>query len=191
MPILHHLKHIMKITIKNKSNLVKAIILAVLFMTLHFFANFSSVPYLLNFAPQPFEWETIELKEAVFPSYLNPFRKLEYRYAEKQKNEIVLIEKAESIISHDIAWDICKLGRDILKIQSANKCMDKIREDKSGNLQISFGDPGQYYNPDIDGDFKRGFGGGDYPNWLFFIIQYLITVAFIFSIYKAITLKKK
>jgi hypothetical protein len=69
--------------------------------------------------------------------------------------------------------------------------MKKISKNKSQNLQISFGNPDQYYNPDTDGEFMRGFAGDDYPNWLFFIIQYLITFAFIFFLYKSISIKKK
>lgn len=181
----------MNIQIKNKSNLIKAILFATLLLIFYFFGHYGSIPYLSNFAPQSFEWEKIEQKETIYPSYIKPFRKLEYRYSEKQKNEIVLAEKAESIFSHDVPWDICKFGRDILKIESADKCMEKLRKDKSQNLQISVGDSNQYYNPDTDGEFMRGFAGENYPNWLFFIIQYLLTVVFIFFLYKSVTIKKK
>ncbi len=61
----------------------------------------------------------------------------------------------------------------------------------SSKMNVTLGDPSKYYDSNRDGIFYRGFGGGDYPNVLFFLTQYLIIVAFIFLVCrKVIQLKK-
>lgn len=46
------------------------------------------------------------------------------------------------------------------------------------------GDPATFYDENVDGMFYRGLGDINYPNGLFFLIQYLIISAFIFLSYK-------
>lgn len=53
------------------------------------------------------------------------------------------------------------------------------------------GDPASYYDENVDGMFYRGFGVGDYPNGLFFLVQYLIIVGFVFLAVKRIFKLKK
>lgn len=56
----------------------------------------------------------------------------------------------------------------------------------STDMTTIMGDPSEYYDENRDGMFYRGFGIGDYPNGLFFLVQYLIAVAFVFLVSKQI-----
>lgn len=61
----------------------------------------------------------------------------------------------------------------------------------STDMKTLKGDPATYYDENADGTFYRGFGVGDYPNGLFFLVQYLIIVTFVFFAVKKITKSKK
>lgn len=56
----------------------------------------------------------------------------------------------------------------------------------STDMTTIMGDPSEYYDENRDGMFYRGFGIGDYPNGLFFLVQYLIAVAFVFLVSKQV-----
>lgn len=61
----------------------------------------------------------------------------------------------------------------------------------STDMKTITGDPATYYDENVDGMFYRGFGVGDYPNGLFFLVQYIIIVAFVFfAVKKIIKLRK-
>ncbi|HCC23588.1 TPA: hypothetical protein DF272_05445 [Candidatus Falkowbacteria bacterium] len=49
----------------------------------------------------------------------------------------------------------------------------------STDMKTIAGDPATYDEENVDGMFYRGFGVGDYPNELFFLVQYLIIVVFV------------
>ncbi len=57
----------------------------------------------------------------------------------------------------------------------------------SNRMNIIKGNPGDYHNPNVDGDFYKGFGSRSYPNGLFFLVQYLIIGIFIFLVGKQIS----
>lgn len=56
----------------------------------------------------------------------------------------------------------------------------------STDMTTIMGDPAEYYDENKDGVFYRGFGVSDYPNGLFFLVQYLIIIAFVLIVSKKI-----
>jgi hypothetical protein len=61
----------------------------------------------------------------------------------------------------------------------------------STKMVTLMGDPAEYYDENKDGIFYRGFGVDNYPSGLFFLLQYLLIVAFVFLVIKKLLRFKK
>lgn len=111
---------------------------------------------LINNAVTPLDIDNLSLKEEVYPSYLHPFQPMEYHYTEKEGNEIVVIDRHPRF--------------SIL----------------STDVDTILGDPANYYDESQDGMFYRGNAVNDYPNALFFMVQYLIITSFLILLFREV-----
>ncbi|OGJ49231.1 hypothetical protein A2229_03875 [Candidatus Peregrinibacteria bacterium RIFOXYA2_FULL_33_7] len=173
----------MKLSLKNKSNVIIASILVATFFLLHYNiypdkkipykyvseSVIKTIPIIASYTDAPlYQSEQIftgnlYLCEHKRPSYLNPFRKVEYRYQEFTGHGYgecgIVIEQAESIFSSNIKTLI-------------------------GNPEIYYQDSEKERNDDI-----RTMGKNVYANLNFFIFQYLIIIAFVFFLLKPVKSK--
>ena len=156
--------------LKDKSNLF-LIILPVLFFALHYFV------YLGNYQ-SPFDGNE------AFPDW---FILVSHDAEPLNIEKIVLTKTISPNYSHpfqNLEYHYSeKSGTETVIIEQGSMF--------STGMDVTLGDPSKYYDSNIDGMFYRGFGVGDYPNGLFFLVQYLIIVAFVFLVSKKIIQLKK
>lgn len=151
----------MKISLKNKSSAIIASTLVAAFFLLHYFVyldNFGNdFPLLQSYTDPPFSVKQLNLCEEKYPSYFNPFRKVQYTYrtrslADDAYGECNLSEKAESVFASKMIAD------------------NWIPED--------------YWAGYDEEGFMRPLAGGEYANILFFLVQYGLIATFIFVLLK-------
>ncbi len=151
----------MKISLKNKSNAIISSALVAAFFLLHYFVyldNFGNdVPLLQSYTDPPFSIQQLTLCEEKYPSYFNPFKKVEYSYqtydaTNETYSECNLTEKAGSVFTSKM-------------------------EPQNWN-------PEDYWKGYDTEGFMRPLAGGEYANIVFFIVQYLIIAAFVFVLLK-------
>lgn len=154
---------------KISKNLIWLVVLSMLFFTFHhliFLGNYKSTIngnetfpdwfILVSSAPGPLELEKIILDETKKPNYINPFQ-FKYKYTcDNPKCIAILFEEQKFLFGK-------------LKVKNNSIPFQKILE---------------RYPP--KGDFMRGFTTTEYPNGLFFLIQYSILLAFAFKAAKFI-----
>lgn len=58
------------------------------------------------------------------------------------------------------------------------------RQFLSTEMMLVKGDRTRYFNEKIDGPFYRGFGVIEYPNVLFFVVQYAIMIGFVVIVFR-------
>lgn len=137
-------------------------ILPVLFFVLHYFVYLSDDSPLafdgfILMSPQeePLTIDKLTLKQAIHPNYFHPFQKMEYHYSEKSgSGETILIEQ-----------------HPMLSVFSTD-------------MNTILGDHMDYYDPEKDHMFVKGNGVSEYPNVLFFLVQYLIIIGFLYLVIK-------
>lgn len=145
----------MKISLKNKGNIIIASLLVALFFLLHYFVyldnSAGSIPIIQSSTDAPVDMPELFLWEENKPSYLNPFRKVQFVYEDTKTQETV-IEEAESMFS--------------------------------SKMQPLIGDPYDYWDGFDEDGFGRPQVGYTYANLFFFIIQYLLIATFIFILFR-------
>lgn len=151
----------MAISLKNKGRAITAnAIVAVIFL-LHFivyFDNFGyNIPLLHSYTDPPLAIKQLSLCEEMYPSYFNPFRKVQYTYQVHSitgdpDGECNLSEKAESVFTSKMI---------------ANNWT-----------------PEDYWEGYDNEGFLRPLAGGEYANIIFFLAQYGLVATFIFVILK-------
>jgi len=150
-----------KISLKNKSSTIIASLLVTTFFFLHYFVyldNFGNdVPFLQSYTDPPFSIQQLTLCKEKYPSYFNPFQKVQYGYqtydpVTETYSECNLTEEAESVFTSKMVADNWN--------------------------------PEDYWTGYDTEGYMRPLAGGEYANITFFIIQYLIIVTFIFVLFK-------
>jgi hypothetical protein len=125
------------------------IVLIIIFFILHIliFLNHTSGDLfpLQSSAETPIITSNLSVLEPIKPNYLHPFRKFEYQYQAHIKSG----------------------GYETVLIEQAESIF-------STKMVAIKGEPAAYLGPDADKKFWRDFAVNSYPNYLFFITQYLI-----------------
>lgn len=140
--------------LKNKNNLF-IIILPILFLILHFFGYTSAYFDGIPLITSP-QPEPLQIQKIVLSKTILP----DY-FNPFQKLEYHYTEKdsTETVIIEKGSFF-------------------------STDLKTTMGDPAKYYDENKDGVQYRGFAVDDYPNGLFFLIQYIIIFLFLFFVVK-------
>lgn len=143
------------------------IVLIIIFFILHIFvfldhASGDWFP-LQSAAETPILFDDLISPEPIKPDYLHPFRKFEYQYQAHIKSG----------------------GYETVLIEQAKSIF-------STKMVAIKGDPVAYLGPDAEEKIWRNFAVNSYPNYLFFITQYLIiAIAVLFLIFYSKNIFKK
>lgn len=149
----------MQISLKNKSSVIIACVLVAAFFVLHYFVYMDNasgeVPIIQSSTDAPVDLPELGLCEEKQPNYFNPFRKVQFSYQVRQND----------------TYTECNI------IEQAESIF-------TSNMQPLVGDPYEHWNGFDEDGFGRPQVGYTYANLLFFIIQYLIIVAFVVVLLK-------
>lgn len=131
----------------------------VAFFLLHYFVYLDNasgeVPIIQSYTDAPIDLSGLILCEEKTPTYFNPFRKVQFSYQVEQNG----------------TYTECNI-------------IEKAESLFTSKMQPFVGDPYDYWNGFDKGGSGRALIGYTYANLFFFIVQYLIIVAFVFVLLK-------
>lgn len=159
----------MKISLKNKSSAIIASTLVAAFFLLHYFVyldNFGNdFPLLQSYTDPPLSVKQLNLCEEKYPSYLNPFREVQYVYQTHSAG-------TDIVSGEDDTYGECNLTEKAdLWIFTPKMVADNWN-------------PEDYWAGYDEEGFMRPLAGGEYANTLFFLVQYGLIAAFVFVLLK-------
>lgn len=144
---------------KKRSGAMLAGLLVIIFFTLHYYAYLDNasgeIPIIQSYTDAPVDLPELSLCEEKIPTYLNPFRKVEFSYQTETgltRGECDIIEQSESILTSK---------------------MTPLK-----------GDPYDYWHGFEQDGFGRPQVGYTYANLLFFVMQYGLIGGFIYMVFK-------
>ena len=147
--------------LKNKSSIILTVLIVAAFSALHYYI-YLNTQYeipLVSTTQTPIEMKALTLCETNFPDYFNPFQKPTYTYCLNDGSKKIS-EEAMSFFSYSKMRPLSEKISDYWQ-----------GEKKEGKM------------------FMRSAAVQDYPNTIFFLVQYALIAAFIFILFKLVRSK--
>lgn len=121
------------------------------------------VPLVQSYTDAPVELNELSLCEELRPDYLHPFRKITYSYQ--------VYENKNGVETYSPDCEIVEQAESVF----------------TSDMKPLKGDPYEYWNGFDEDGYGRPQIGNAYPNPIFFLMQHVTIVAFLYILLKPVT----